>query len=638
MKKLLIIAASIALLMTGCNEDAPMMVKDKDGNVYKTVKVGNQIWMAQNLKVQTEGSWCYDNDPANCEKYGRLYTWNAATNACPEGWSLPNNEDWETLKNFAEEKEGSGKAGKFLKLGGASGLGFLLAGDKYSKKFQLLDSTGYYWSSTDEDATHAYDWVLFASKDDMIAGNIKYGIKANGLSVRCIMKSGIKSDDQAADEVLEDSRDDIIYKNVPIETEKKIDSRTTKGTFKDSRDGKTYKTVKIGNLTWMAENLNYETRDSYCYEDNKSNCAKYGRLYTWAAAMDSMGTWSSNGKGCGNGKKCSPAYPVRGVCPAGWHLPGVNEWVYLRDVVAEDYQEADKKLKSTYGWNENKGKSGNGTNDFGFSALPAGYLYERRSYNGEGEKTFFWSSTEDGSHNAHRIELWTPWFWGKGNAASVRCVRDYFEDENIESTQKPPKMNTVKDSRDGKIYKIVKIGNQTWMAENLNYKTEYSYCLYDIASNCTKYGRLYTWGAAMDGMGIWSSNGKGCDGYGEKCSPKYPVRGVCPEGWHLPSNDEWNDLFKAAFGREGAGEVLKSRSDWKKGMDGLGFSALRAGTRAGSGHYFLIWTTFWSSTWESYVGKPYHMHLSDESDAAHLVKRSEFSSYGDALSVRCLKD
>ncbi len=104
-------------------------------------------------------------------------------------------------------------------------------------------------------------------------------------------------------------------------------------TLTDTRDGQTYKTVTIGTQTWMAENLNYAytgvpynysgyTSDStsWCYENDPANCAKYGRLYTWAAAMDSSGTWSTNGKGCGYGSECSPTGTIRGICPEGWHV------------------------------------------------------------------------------------------------------------------------------------------------------------------------------------------------------------------------------------------------------------------------------------------------------------------------------
>ena len=132
----------------------------------------------------------------------------------------------------------------------------------------------------------------------------------------------------------------------------------------DDRDGQTYKTVKIGDQWWMAENLNYKTDNSFCYKDKSANCTKYGRHYAWAAAMDSVGTWSTNGKGCGYRMTCSPTYPVRGVCPEGWHLPDTTEWNTLFTAVGGS-SIAGTKLKFMSGWYN----SGNGTDDFGFSSL-----------------------------------------------------------------------------------------------------------------------------------------------------------------------------------------------------------------------------------------------------------------------------
>ena len=223
-------------------------------------------------------------------------------------------------------------------------------------------------------------------------------------------------------------------------TPQSSDSETSvsTGTMTDSRDGQTYKTVTIGTQTWMAENLNYAytgvpykvysyTSDStsWCYEDGESNCAKYGRFYTWAAAMDSVGTWSTNGKGCGYKKTCSPTYPVRGVCPEGWHLPTIEEFETLFTAVGGQ-STAGKVLKSTSGWNS----GGNGSDAFAFSALPAGHRDYYGNYNSEGDYAHFWSSTESNSDDAYSMYL----FYSVGDACldydgkftgfSVRCLKD----------------------------------------------------------------------------------------------------------------------------------------------------------------------------------------------------------------------
>lgn len=170
------------------------------------------------------------------------------------------------------------------------------------------------------------------------------------------------------------------------------------GTLVDKRDGKTYKTVRIGNQTWMAENLNNKIENSYCYDKKKSNCAKYGRLYTWNAAKN--------------------------ACPSGWHLPSKEEFEALFYSVGGEYI-AGKKLKSKGGW-----KNGSkGTDAFGFSALPAGYRRSDENFYNEGSNADFWCSTLAGnyayyiylSHDYDDADIGTN---GKNYAFSVRCVKD----------------------------------------------------------------------------------------------------------------------------------------------------------------------------------------------------------------------
>lgn len=169
-------------------------------------------------------------------------------------------------------------------------------------------------------------------------------------------------------------------------------STVVKDIMTDSRDGKTYKTVQIGDQIWMAENLNYETENSYCYNDSIELCEKFGRLYTWADAMDSIGIWTQNGYDCGNKKNCKPIYPVRGVCPRGWHLPTKAEFEILFSAV-DGLSTDGAVLKSTSGWEDYRGKIGNGTDVYSFAVLPAGYG-GLLGFNQKGYGAYFWSSTE----------------------------------------------------------------------------------------------------------------------------------------------------------------------------------------------------------------------------------------------------
>jgi len=140
---------------------------------------------------------------------------------------------------------------------------------------------------------------------------------------------------------------------------------TNGGTFTDPRDGKVYKTVKIGKQVWMAENLNYDAPGSKFYDNKEENGKKYGRLYDWNTAMK--------------------------ACPPGWHLPSEKEWQTLMNFVGGE-KIAGKKLKAKSGWNDYEGKSGNGTDDFGFTALPGGDGYLGGSFHNVGVGGSWWSA------------------------------------------------------------------------------------------------------------------------------------------------------------------------------------------------------------------------------------------------------
>lgn len=223
--------------------------------------------------------------------------------------------------------------------------------------------------------------------------------------------------------------------NVPKEA--RLNPEIAYGTMTDSRDGKKYKTVTIGDQIWMAENLNYADSaktpslkgKSWCFGNDSLKCGVTGRLYTWAAAIDSvkLATDVDNSQDCGYGKTCTLPAKVQGVCPPDWHLPTYAEWNALF-TAAGGQSTAGKVLKSQSGWYNN----GNGTDAFGFSALPAGYKYYYGDFDAEGGCAFFWSSSDFFGSFAFYVKLYDNSEddaaylneGSKNDGFSVRCLKD----------------------------------------------------------------------------------------------------------------------------------------------------------------------------------------------------------------------
>ena len=231
--------------------------------------------------------------------------------------------------------------------------------------------------------------------------------------------------------------------NVPKET--RLNPEITYGSMTDSRDKNVYKTVKIGDQVWMAENLNYADSaktpslkgKNWCYRDSAKYCEVGGRFYTWAAAIDSIALYDGgNGVDCGSGKTCTSPAKVQGICPNGWHLPSSTEWNVLFDAVAEVERSmtVDKILKSQTGWRiSSDGFDGNGTDGLGFSALPVNYInvYNDGNHRNGERNAYFWSSTEIDDLNAYGMML----LFGavvdvgvfgssKYDGFSIRCLKD----------------------------------------------------------------------------------------------------------------------------------------------------------------------------------------------------------------------
>jgi len=186
-------------------------------------------------------------------------------------------------------------------------------------------------------------------------------------------------------------------------------------------------TVTIGTQVWMTKNLDVVTfrngdpipqaktseawkkageskQPAWCYYNNDpANGAKYGKLYNWYAVNDK-----------------------RGLAPFGYHIPSDEDWYRLTDVLGGQEESTGKKMQSTFGWADNQ----NGTNESGFSSLPAGHRSEIGNFNDSGIEGSWWSSTEYGKEGAFLLTI-RGWFsapdiysLNKKSGFSVRCLRD----------------------------------------------------------------------------------------------------------------------------------------------------------------------------------------------------------------------
>jgi uncharacterized protein (TIGR02145 family) len=649
---------------------------ERDGKTYKTVVIGGKRWMAENLNYQTSnGSQCYHDSISYCDKYGKLYTWDAAKSACPAGWHLPARWEWDYLEEAVGSRDIAGmklksKSGwnwnKYRKTsgGGTDDYGFsaLPGGYRWSDNFASVGDNGYWWT-----ATEPSDDNRAASRAAMYFDGSRtywYRVEKNtGASARCVQDGII-----AAEETWKKEFEQQKKKREAEErktSEQQIEKNTTY--FADSRDGKKYRAIKIGGRTWMAQNLNYHTaKGSWCYNDDKSNCGKYGRLYNWETA-----------------KK---------VCPSGWYLPYYREWNSLVFTATKDDKcitgggWAGMRLKSKSGWrysyNDDRYSS---TDEYGFSAQPGGYRESHKNFSYDDDESdsgeeadygrfkeadssgYWWAATTDddfGDGYAKRLGLRYDSFGvsdlsnNKGDGLSVRCilgdgggersdsmriVKEMREEDRKKKEKERKRMEAKKaelaaqqlakrliakvstyftDSRDGQKYRAVTIGGKRWMAQNLNYqpKSGNSWCYNDSVSYCDKYGRLYDWETAKT---------------------------ACPPMWRLPTGRDWNGLDTAAGGVFERGK-LRAASGWNwddfhdvsgNGTDDFGFSILPGGQRYSDDEGFggvgkqSQWWTIADSTDNNYPGY--------EAYARGYYMNNGWMSpieKGAGHSVRCLQD
>lgn len=656
-------------------EKMPDLKDKRDGRVYKTVQIGDQRWMAENLRYNVKGSFCYEKKDYNCERYGRLYNWAMAMmlvdfynntsikqikkrphDICPKGWHVPSNKEWKKMKYFVGKKGIADGVGISLKSqdlwekelrvpAGNDEFGFnaLPAGERYFiGVYQDLGSSAQFWASNEFDASGAYFWRL--SYDTRTLDRV-YESKENGVSIRCV--------------------EDVLYEiKEPPSPVPHIEPKVVE------IQGRKTQTIHIGEQVWMANNVDTKVPGSFCYEDKEENCQKYGRLYTWPAVVKLSEKFMTEFARDSISKR-----KPKGICPNGWHVPTSLDFrrlnAYLKDI--DDAVGVGTNLRSREGWSESENAL-TGENGFGFNAeafgvrkysdpqmicekvvkavvpgatkgAPADTVFADScvvdpawqpvlGFEGNGMLTGFWSGTEIDSLSAEVRKLsydeddFILDTARKEEGFYLRCMMDPPDDDEIYDS------TAIHDKRDDNKYKTVVIGNDTWMAENLRFAAPGSFCYEDKDIRCRSYGRLYPWTIAMRLPADYVDN-SATGGIMQE------HQGVCPDGWHMPTNEEWIALGQRALNmrKGGIGSALKNKEFWARGGAPIsaasGFNALPSGSRLADGEFMELGssTYFWTAAGGDGMGAVYWYLVNN---------RDEFTSAEDfdnaAFSVRCVKN
>lgn len=390
---------------------------------------------------------------------------------CPFEWHVPDSSEWETL---------------FLNAGGSCFAGFTLKAQEGWGDDYAFDAFGLGIKPTDgknarflvrglERGKYTQN-VLFAKGSNIAVfeENVK-----NTSGLLCIKG-------RLEDDTLSLTNPDLEY-----------------GQFTDTRDNRTYKTINIGTIQWMAENLNYATDSSVCYNKSERDfdCNRYGRFYSFDEA-----------------KK---------ACPAGWRLPTKKELDTLLYITSP--------YNRTYNLVSAENPFYKGENTSGFSLVTMGYQHYNGNFYENEKKAYLWSGTKVEDSVAYVLDIYHDSYisdtayvtkFYTSYKINVRCVSEEKVQFGYMGTY-----GTLTDNRDGQEYKTVEINGTTWMAENLNYTSDNSTCLHD---SCDFFGKHYT----------------------------YPFttnisKSLCPNGWHISTTADWDSLL--AFTH--AGDSLERADD-----------------------------------------------------------------------------
>ena len=381
--------------------------------------------------------------------------------ACPFEWHIPTKSEWNDFLHT---------------VGGACYAGYTLKAQEGWDDDYALDAFGVGMKPTDDKGA---SFFVGGSKKGKILGRVLFAKGSN---------MAVFDDDTANVSGLLCMKGRLIDDTLSL-----MNPELEYGTFTDTRDNRTYKTIDIGPTRWMAENLNFETDSSVCYEGTRDihsfSCTRYGRFYTYEDAQT--------------------------ACPAGWRLPTKQELDTLVYITLP-YKRARYLVSA-----ENTTYEGN--NNSGFSLIMMGYVWNG-SDRFDHAATYLWSSTKATDSTIYTLSAYkasykdtafvSEAYDNRGSKFNVRCVSE----EKVAYGYKGS-YGTLVDERDGHEYKTVEINGTTWMAENLKYESSNSICKKD---SCDIYGLHYTY-------------------------PFTKTEELCPVGWHVSTTADWASLL--AFAR-----------------------------------------------------------------------------------------